>query len=170
MHPDELDDEALAFVHDRHLATLSTPRSDGTVHVVPVGFSFDSVTRLARIITRSGSWTARHIAAHPDTPVTIGQIDGGRWMSLEGTAIVTDDPARVEEAVDRYAARYRQPEPRADRVAGRLRRRPWPSGKEPDLPVRTTDTPRESADKSGGPRGDRSARRPRPKPAVRCRP
>ncbi len=117
MHPDELDDEAMAFLRDRHLATLSTPRPDGTVHVVPVGFSFDPVTRLARIITFAASWKARHIAAHPDTPVTVGQIDGGRWMSLEGTATVTDDPERVAEAVDRYAARYRVPEPRPDRVA-----------------------------------------------------
>ncbi len=117
MHPDDLDDDAMSFLHDRHLATLSTPRADGTVHVVPVGFSFDPVTRLARVITRAGSWKARHISTHPDTPVTLSQIDGGRWMSLEGTATVTDDPHRVAEAVDRYATRYRVPEPRADRVA-----------------------------------------------------
>ena len=45
------------------------------------------------------------------------QVDGGRWLTLEGTAVVTDDPDRVAEAVRRYAERYRQPGERTDRVA-----------------------------------------------------
>jgi len=117
MTPDQLDDAALQFLRDRHLATLSTPRPDGTVHVVPVGFSFDADLELVRIITFAGSWKARHLAAHPGTNVTVGQIDGGRWMSLEGPATVTGDPDRVAAAVEGYAARYRTPEPRPDRVA-----------------------------------------------------
>ena len=117
MTPDALDDAALQFLTDRHLATLSTPRTDGTVHVVPVGFSYEASRHLVRIITFAGSWKARHLSARPGTAVTVGQIDGGRWMSLEGRATVTDDPARVAAAVDGYAARYRQPEPRPDRVA-----------------------------------------------------
>lgn len=48
-------------------------------------------------------------------------------MSLEGVPVVSEDPARVAEAVDRYAGRYRQPpvnptrvviEIRVDRVLG----------------------------------------------------
>ena len=45
------------------------------------------------------------------------QVDGGRWLTFEGPATVTDDPERVAEAVRRYAVRYRQPGERADRVA-----------------------------------------------------
>jgi hypothetical protein len=45
------------------------------------------------------------------------QLDGGRWLTLEGTAVVTDDPDRIAEAVDRYTRRYRQPGARDDRVA-----------------------------------------------------
>jgi hypothetical protein len=45
------------------------------------------------------------------------QIDGGRWLTIEGPASVTDDPDRVAEAVLRYAKRYRQPSDRPDRVA-----------------------------------------------------
>jgi hypothetical protein len=45
------------------------------------------------------------------------QVDGGRWLTFEGPARVTDDPERVAEAVRRYAGRYRQPGERADRVA-----------------------------------------------------
>jgi hypothetical protein len=36
---------------------------------------------------------------------------------MEGTAVVTKDPARVAEAVVRYATRYRKPEENSERVA-----------------------------------------------------
>jgi hypothetical protein len=49
------------------------------------------------------------------------QVDGGRWLTLEGPAEVTDDPDRVDEAVRRYAERYRQPGEREDRVAIEIR-------------------------------------------------
>ena len=41
----------------------------------------------------------------------------GRWLALEGSAVVTAEPDRVERAVAAYAARYRQPGEREDRVA-----------------------------------------------------
>ena len=45
------------------------------------------------------------------------QVDGGRWLTLEGPARVTAEAAPVAEAVRRYAERYRQPGEREDRVA-----------------------------------------------------
>ena len=50
---------------------------------------------------------------------TIGfesDVDGGRWLTLEGQAGITSDPGRVSEAVGRYAERYREPKERIDRV------------------------------------------------------
>jgi len=44
------------------------------------------------------------------------QIDGGRWLSLEGKAIVTDDIERCRQGTERYAERYRVPKDRADRT------------------------------------------------------
>tara|TARA_Y100001970_G_scaffold292739_1_gene435544 strand:- start:6645 stop:6869 length:225 start_codon:yes stop_codon:yes gene_type:complete len=44
------------------------------------------------------------------------QIDGGRWLSLEGTAVVTSDPKRCLEGTERYALRYRVPQERPDRT------------------------------------------------------
>ncbi|MDA0256516.1 MAG: pyridoxamine 5'-phosphate oxidase family protein, partial [Chloroflexi bacterium] len=35
---DRLPEEVLAFLAERQLATLSTQRPDGSLHVVPVGF------------------------------------------------------------------------------------------------------------------------------------
>lgn len=115
--PSDLTDDALTFLAEHHLATLTTVDSAGRPHAVPVGFTWDPASGLARIITRGGSKKALRLAASPDSPVTVCQVDGGRWLAMEGTAVVTADPARVAEAVLRYAARYRQPEENSERVA-----------------------------------------------------
>jgi hypothetical protein len=48
---DALPTAALDFLRERHLATLTTLRPDGSPHVVPVGFTYDAATRTARVIT-----------------------------------------------------------------------------------------------------------------------
>ncbi len=111
-----LPDEVFAFLAERHLATLTTLRPDGSPHVVAVGFTFDPAARLVRVITFAPSRKARNVVAAPASRAVVCQVDGGRWLALEGTAVVSDDPARVAEAVRRYADRYRQPGERADRV------------------------------------------------------
>ena len=115
--PSDPSDEVMTFVTDRHLATLTTRRPDGTPHVVPVGFTFDPDRRMVRIITRSGSRKVANIETHPGQHVAVCQVDGGRWLTFEGPAEVTAAPDRVAEAVERYARRYRQPGERDDRVA-----------------------------------------------------
>jgi PPOX class probable F420-dependent enzyme len=112
---DAVTDEMLAFLAERHLATLTTLRADGSPHVVPVGFSYDSGEGVVRIITVAGSAKARHAAR--GTRAAVSQVDGARWATLEGVARMADDPSSVALAVAGYAARYRQPGERADRVA-----------------------------------------------------
>ena len=51
----EMSEEMLTFLAERHLATLTTLRADGSPHVVPVGFSFDVEPGLVRVITFAGS-------------------------------------------------------------------------------------------------------------------
>ena len=114
---DHLAPEALAFLAERHLATLTTFRPDGSPHVVPVGFSYDADARTVRVITWAASRKARNVAERPGGRAVVSQVDGGRWLSREGVATVTDDPERVADAVAGYAARYRQPGERTDRVA-----------------------------------------------------
>ena len=115
LDPTALPAEALAFLAERHLATLSTLRADGSPHVVPVGFGYDPAERLVRIITFDPS--AKVANARRGGRAVVCQIDGPRWLSLEGTVSVTDDPDRVAAAVAAYAARYRRPGERDNRVA-----------------------------------------------------
>ena len=105
----------LDFFTERHLATLTTLRPDGTPHVVPVGVTYDAATRTARVITSGTSAKARHVRDGQGR-VAVCQVDGRRWATLEGTAVVRDDAASVAEAVERYAARYRQPRENPARV------------------------------------------------------
>ena len=106
--------DVLAFLAQRHLATLTTLRPDGSPHVVPVGVTFDPATRTARVITSGTSAKARHL--RDGGRVAVCQLDGRRWLTLEGTAVVREDPAAVADAVARYAVRYRQPRENPARV------------------------------------------------------
>jgi PPOX class probable F420-dependent enzyme len=110
----DLTPESLAFLTERHLATLTTLRPDGTPHVVAVGFTWDPGAGLARVITDGGSRKVAH--ARATGRAVVAQVDGPRWLALEGAATVSSDPARVAEAVQRYAARYREPRVNPTRV------------------------------------------------------
>ncbi|MCQ4044139.1 pyridoxamine 5'-phosphate oxidase family protein [Streptantibioticus rubrisoli] len=109
-----------AFWREPHYCTLTTPRPDGTPHVVAVGATYDPETGLARVITRKTSRKVHNIlAAGPSgARVALCQIDKGRWATLEGVATVRTDPSAIAEAVRRYEERYqRKTQPNPARVA-----------------------------------------------------
>ncbi|MGW4300535.1 pyridoxamine 5'-phosphate oxidase family protein [Streptomyces sp. NPDC004376] len=108
MSPVNADEPYLAFWRERHLCTLTTLRPDGSPHVVPVGVTYDPATRVARVITDAATAKAAHIraAGSAGARVAVCQVDGRRWATLEGVAHVVTDPARVADAVRRYAERY----------------------------------------------------------------
>jgi PPOX class probable F420-dependent enzyme len=111
-------EDFLDFWRERHLCTLASLRKDGTPHVVPVGVTLDVGGAIARVITSSTSHKARQVRdAGPDgAPVAVCQVDGRRWSTLEGRAVVRDDPQAVADAEARYAQRYRRPRPNPERV------------------------------------------------------
>lgn len=114
--PTKLPSEALTFLSESHLATLTVLKPDGSPQVTPVGFTYDSDLGLLRIISWLDSWKTKHLLAGHDDRVAVSSVDGGRWLTFYGTALVTTDTVRVGEAVRLYAERYRDPKDRVDRV------------------------------------------------------
>jgi hypothetical protein len=125
----ELPAPVLDFLHERHLATLSLTSIDHPLHVTPVGFTWDDETAIARVITFAPSKKVRLLEGHGPLRAALSQVDGGRWLTLYGEAVVTAAAAVNADAERRYAARYRPPGDRGadrrtieiavDRVVGR---------------------------------------------------
>jgi PPOX class probable F420-dependent enzyme len=115
-----LSTDQLVFVADRHLATLTTLRADGSPHVIPVAFTWDAGAGRARITTRGTSVKARNVeqavACGEIARAALCQFDGRRWLTLEGTITLSHDPADVSAAVEAYAVRYRRLELQAERI------------------------------------------------------
>jgi PPOX class probable F420-dependent enzyme len=109
-----LTNDALAFLTERHLAMLTTLRADNTPHVVAVGFTFDPMTHIARVITTGGS--QKSVNADRGGVAVLSQVDGARWLSLEGRASVNSEIDAVRDAELRYAQRYRTPRENPRRV------------------------------------------------------
>lgn len=105
-------DAALEFLAEYHLATLSTIGRDGRIHSVPVGITYrDGVVR---IIGSRGSQKFLNVSR--SGRASVNTVDGGRWISFEGPARISEDPADIAVAVELYATRYRAPQPNPERV------------------------------------------------------
>ncbi len=103
------------FWAERHLCTLTTLRADSSPHVVPVGATLDAAAGLVRVTASGTSAKIRHVRAG-QARVAVCQVDHARWSTLEGLAVVRDDPDAVAEAVRRYAERYQPPRVNPRRV------------------------------------------------------
>jgi PPOX class probable F420-dependent enzyme len=112
--PDVVSEDFRAFWAERHLGTLVTLRRDGSPHVVPVGVTVDVEEGTARVICRGGSQKA--VNARETGRAVVSQVEGRRWSTLEGTALVLDDPESVKDAEERYARRFRAPRENPERV------------------------------------------------------
>ncbi|GHI93010.1 MULTISPECIES: PPOX class F420-dependent oxidoreductase [Streptomyces] len=112
----DADDDFVGFWQERRVCFLSTPRADGSPHLVPVGVTYDHASRTARVITSRGTAKVRNVTRAGRSVVAVGQVDGRRWSTLEGVATVREDAEAVRDAEARYAARYRQPRANPERV------------------------------------------------------
>lgn len=102
--------EQRVFVLERHLATLTTLRPDGSPHVTPVAFTWAADTGTAWLTSEDGAVKVRNVeAAVADgraARAALCQVDGGRWLTLEGVLAVSRDAGEVALAERRHAARY----------------------------------------------------------------
>ena len=112
----QLTDAGLQFVADRHLAMLSTMATDGAIHSIAVGFTLHD--GVVRIITSDGTQKVRNIER--DGRATVGQVDGARWISFVGNAVIERGRNEITLAENLYSARYRQPQPNPKRVVIRI--------------------------------------------------
>jgi len=108
--PHDITPEMLEFLREYHLASLTTMRADGSPHVVPVGFSYDHEAQTVRVITFASSLKYKN--ALRGGRAVVSQVDGGRWLTLEGTVSGTyrqpgerEDRVAIEIAVDRILGR-----------------------------------------------------------------
>ena len=111
---DELTPEDRTFLTERHLATLTTLHSDGSPHVVAIAFTMDFDAGIARVIASDG--TQKVVNAERGDRGVLCQVDGRRWISLEGRTRVRRDPDAVADAERRFEARYRPPRENPTRV------------------------------------------------------
>ena len=103
------------FVEARHLATLTTIRSDGSPHVVAIAYTVDFDSGVVTIITSDGS--QKVVNVERTGRAAVGQVDGPSWLSFEGPARVVRDAEGVARAVAAYSVRYRTPSENPKRVA-----------------------------------------------------
>ena len=111
----DLSDDELAFLEERHVATLTTLRSDGSPHVVAIAFTYHPDEGAVRIISPDN--TQKILNIERSDRAAVCQVDGPRWLTLEGPAVVQRDPADVATAVAAFEARYRPARESPTRVA-----------------------------------------------------
>ncbi|MBN6056547.1 hypothetical protein JYK22_31760 [Nonomuraea sp. RK-328] len=65
-------------------------------------------------------WQERHLCtlstARPGAPPHVVPVDGRRWSTLEGRAVLRTGAEEVADAERRYAARYKPPRANPSRV------------------------------------------------------
>jgi PPOX class probable F420-dependent enzyme len=108
LDPAALPEAASRFLTERHLATLTTVKPSGALHVVPVGFTVDFAAQTARVIT-SGDTVKAQNAARTGATAALCSVDGARWITLSGPVRVEASAEAVADAERRYAERYRPP-------------------------------------------------------------
>lgn len=73
---------------------------------------------MVRVITSRASQKALNAARGGYAAVS--QVDGARWLTLEGASDVLTAPDDVVDAENRYAQRYRVPRENPERVVVRI--------------------------------------------------
>ena len=75
LNPLKLSEEVRSFLDERHLASLTLLRPDGSPHVTAVVFTWDQDSQLVRVITWAGSMKSKILEQTPNGRAVVCQID-----------------------------------------------------------------------------------------------
>ncbi|HSJ27979.1 MAG TPA: TIGR03618 family F420-dependent PPOX class oxidoreductase [Acidimicrobiia bacterium] len=114
--PDQLTADDLAFLAERHLGTLTTLRADGSPHVVAIAFTYED--GFVSMISSDG--TQKVLNVEERGRAVVCQVDGRRWLALEGDGVVLRDADRVGEGERSFERRYRPVRENPRRVVIRI--------------------------------------------------
>jgi PPOX class probable F420-dependent enzyme len=94
--------QALAVVKEQHRAVLATLRSDATPQMSPVLAVADDEGRLL-ISTRQGAMKIHNARRDPRVWLCVLPDEFfGRWVQIEGTAEIVEQPEALDLLVDYY--------------------------------------------------------------------
>ncbi|WP_214364244.1 PPOX class F420-dependent oxidoreductase [Pseudonocardia sp. H11422] len=95
-------DEARAVVRDQPKAVLATMRTDGTPQMSPVLVAVDDSGRLL-VSTRESAYKVRNVRREPRAWLCVLPEEFfGRWIQVEGTVEVVEQPEALDLLVDYY--------------------------------------------------------------------
>lgn len=98
MIPDHLDD----FWSTPRIATLGTVRADGSPHLVPIHCVRDGGEFL--VLTYLDSVKARNVGRN--AYASLAEHTNSTWVTVEGSARLSEDPRAFERARAAYQNRY----------------------------------------------------------------
>jgi PPOX class probable F420-dependent enzyme len=103
-------DETHAFLLERpRTAKIATVRSDGRPHIVPIWFDLDGTTII--FTTWHTSIKAVNMRRDPRVCLCIDEeTPPYTFVTIEGTAVLLDDPPALSQWATRIAGRYMGPE------------------------------------------------------------
>jgi PPOX class probable F420-dependent enzyme len=110
------DSELRQRVASAPVARLATVRANGAPHVVPVCFAVDG-DRIVSVVDHKPKATTSlrrfdNVRAHPAVSLLVDHYDDDWarlwWVRVDGTAVVRDEGAEHDSAIELLAAKYRQ--------------------------------------------------------------
>ena len=115
-------DTARAFIRSHHRAVIATRSATG-LHQSPVLVGVDDAGRLT-VSSRETAYKTKHLRADPWVQVCVFPDEFfGRWIYVEGKAVVVSLPEAMEPLVEYYRGISGEPEDWDDYRAGMARER-----------------------------------------------
>jgi len=99
-------EEMEEFLSEGHIARIATVKKDGSPHITPVWFLWESGELI--IVTYADSLKVKNLKTDNRVAVVIDISDPGKGVIIEGEAEISTD--RIEEMMRKVSAKYVKPE------------------------------------------------------------